>query len=61
MTGDRGFSLATGVDQSEALFVALELSKSKWLMALQSPISDKISLHRIDGGDTERLLFWLNW
>jgi len=49
-------SALTGVDQGEAIFAALELSKSKWLMALQSPISDKISLHRIDGRDTDRLV-----
>jgi transposase len=39
-----------------ALFVALELSKATWLVALNSPIADKISEHRIDGGDTAKLL-----
>lgn len=38
------------------LFVALELSKATWLVALNSPIADKISEHRIDGGDTAKLL-----
>ncbi len=35
------------------LFVALELSRSMWLVAMHSPIGDKISQHRLDGGDTE--------
>jgi transposase len=38
------------------LFVALELSRSTWLAALHSPIADKVSQHRLDGGDTEGLL-----
>ncbi|MDQ2804214.1 MAG: hypothetical protein M3Y41_16620 [Pseudomonadota bacterium] len=38
------------------LFVALELSRSTWLVALHSPIADKVSLHRLEGGDTEGLL-----
>src|SRR3712207_9445159 len=38
------------------LFVALELSRSTWLVAMHSPIGDKISQHRLAGGDTEGLL-----
>ena len=38
------------------LFVALELSKATWLVALHSPAADKISLHRLVGGDTQGLL-----
>ncbi len=38
------------------LFVALELSKATWLVALHSPAADKISLHRLAGGDTQGLL-----
>jgi transposase len=34
----------------------LELSRSTWLAALHSPIADKVSQHRLDGGDTEGLL-----
>ena len=33
------------------LFVALELSRATWLVALHSPIADKVSQHRLDGGD----------
>jgi transposase len=38
------------------LFVALELSRSSWLVALHSPVADKVSQHRIEGGDAESLL-----
>jgi transposase len=38
------------------LFVALELSKAKWLVGLHSPIADKVSRHTIAGGDAAALL-----
>ena len=38
------------------MFVALELSKSSWLVALHSPAADKASLHRFVGGDVAGLL-----
>ncbi|ESX40393.1 hypothetical protein X762_31430 [Mesorhizobium sp. LSHC426A00] len=38
------------------IFLATELSKSAWLSALRSPAADKISLHRLQGGDTEGLM-----
>ena len=38
------------------LFMALELSRSTWLVALHSPVADKVSQHRLDGGDTDGLL-----
>ena len=38
------------------LFVALELSKAKWLVGLHSPAADKISRHTIAGGDAPALL-----
>jgi transposase len=38
------------------LFVALELSKAKWLVGLHSPTGDKISRHTIAGGDAPALL-----
>ena len=41
---------------SAPLFVALELSRSTWLVALHSPLSDKVSQHRSEGGDVEGLL-----
>ena len=38
------------------LFVALELSKAKWLVGLHSPAADKLSRHTIAGGDAPALL-----
>jgi transposase len=38
------------------LFVALELSRSTWLVAVHSPAVDKVSQHRLEGGDAEGLL-----
>ncbi len=46
---------ATGT-QPATLFVALELSKAKWLVGLHSPAADKISRHTIAGGDAPALL-----
>jgi transposase len=42
------------------LFVALELSKSTWVVAIQPPAVDKVSLFRIPGGDIERLFVLLD-
>ena len=42
--------------QRATMFVGLELSKSSWLVALQSPIADKLSRHRFAGGDAAGLL-----
>ena len=38
------------------LFVALELSRSTWLVGSHSPLADKVSQHRLEGGDAEGLL-----
>lgn len=43
-------------DKPATLFVALELSKSTWLVAIHSPAADKISQHRLAGGDVTALL-----
>jgi transposase len=42
--------------QPATLFVALELSKAKWLVGLHSPLADKVSRHTIAGGDAPALL-----
>ena len=47
---------ANDTEQPATLFVALELSQATWLVALHSPIADKISINRIDGGDTDKLM-----
>ena len=41
---------------SATLFVALELSRSTWLVALHSPLTNKVSQHRLNGGDADGLL-----
>jgi transposase len=41
---------------SETIFAALELSKTSWLLAILTPVSDRISLHKLRGGDTANLL-----
>ena len=43
-------------EQSATIFVALELSKKRWLIAVHSPIAGKISCHGVAGGDTAALL-----
>jgi transposase len=42
------------------VFAAIELSKSAWVVALQLPTVDKVSLFRITGGDIEHLYALLN-
>ena len=38
------------------MFVAMELSKSAWLLAVQGSPSGKTSSHRLEGGDVAGLL-----
>ena len=47
---------ALPADVTLTLFVALELSRSTWIVALHSPVADKVSQHRVEGGDVEALL-----
>jgi transposase len=42
-----------------AVFVAMELSRSAWLLAVQGSPSGKTSSHRLDGGDIAGLLVLL--
>src|SRR5919202_1438498 len=39
-----------------AVYVAIELSKKSWLIALRGPAVDRISLHRLAVGDAAGLL-----
>jgi transposase len=39
-----------------AVVMGIELSKKGWLVALRSPLADKISLHRLAAGDANGLL-----
>ena len=38
------------------IFVAIELSQKSWLVTLHSPDRDKISRHKLEGGDHAGLL-----
>jgi transposase len=42
--------------QYGTIFVAIELSQKSWLVTLHSPDKDKMSRHRLDGGDHGGLL-----
>ena len=52
---------ASTVDTSTAgdngtIFVSIELSHKTWLVTLHSPDRDRISRHKIEGGDHAGLL-----
>jgi transposase len=49
-------ALQTAAHDGPVLFLALELSKSAWLLAAHLPGADKPKLHRIEAGDTAALL-----
>ena len=38
------------------VFVSIELSRSSWVVAVCTPLADKIGLHRLTAGDVEGLL-----
>ena len=43
------------------LFASLELSKSKWVVTINSPGSEKFSKHVVEGGDGAGLFDLLSW
>jgi hypothetical protein len=43
------------MERPKRVFVAIELSKSTWVVAIQPPAVDKVSLFRIAGREIERL------
>ena len=47
---------ATVQEYDTSISVALELSRSAWLIAVSAPSSDKISRYRLDAGESEALL-----
>jgi transposase len=47
-------------DQDHIIYVAIELSRSTWLVAARLPRAEKPQLHRIAGGDTTALLTLLS-
>ena len=47
-------------DRNSTIFVAIELSQKAWLVTLHSPDKDKISRHKLEGGDHAGLLALIN-
>jgi len=43
-------------DHNGTIFVAIELSQRNWLVVMRSPERDRISHHKLDGGDFDGLL-----
>ena len=47
---------ASAAEQSATIYVALELSKSRWLVGIHTPQADKVSRYSVPGGDSAALL-----
>jgi transposase len=47
---------SAALEKPATVFVALELSKARWLVGIHSPVADKISRHSVAGGDSRGLL-----
>lgn len=41
---------------SATIYIAIELSGSKWVIGVHTPLADKISIYRLTGGDAQGLL-----
>ena len=52
---DHEFAVVASTTDVQRVFVAIELSKSTWVVAIQPPGVDKVSLFRIAEGEIERL------
>jgi transposase len=37
------------------IYIAIELSQSKWVIGAHTPLADKISIYRLAAGDTHRV------
>ena len=53
-------SMVAARENANAIFVALELSRSNWLIAISLPHSEKVSKYRIAAADTVALLSLLS-
>jgi transposase len=49
-------SAASAARQPATIHIALELSRASWVVAVHTPLADKISLHKLEGGDSAGLL-----
>jgi transposase len=48
------------VEHNSTIFVAIELSQKSWLITMHSPDKDRISRHKLEGGDHAGLLALIN-
>jgi transposase len=48
------------VERNSTIFVAIELSQKSWLITMHSPDKDRISRHKLEGGDHAGLLALIN-
>jgi transposase len=48
-------SAASAAEQPATIYLALELSRASWLVAVHTPLADKIGLHKLAGGDSAGL------
>jgi transposase len=49
-------SAAPAAEQTATIYLALELSRASWVVAVHMPLADKIGLHKLKGGDSDSLL-----
>ena len=49
------FAAASAGTEVATIYVALELSKSRWLVGIHTPLADKVSRYTVPGGDSEAL------
>lgn len=47
---------SAALEKPATVFVALELSKARWLIGIHSPSADTISRYSVAGGDSQGLL-----
>jgi transposase len=50
------FAAAPADTENATIYVALELSKSRWLVGIHTPLADKVSRYTVSGGDCGALL-----
>src|SRR5262245_43786284 len=47
---------ASAIAETATIYVALELSKHRWLVGIHTPLADKVSRYSVPGGDSGALL-----
>ncbi len=48
--------LTSATREAATIYAAMELSSTKWLVAIQAPDTDKTSRHEVPAGDSDKLL-----